>query len=90
MTDHSAPQIASQGTKFANVDISPVAYADPEKFPNGLECLIMVPGALQPVARGILPKGAMLAMIGPEGARHLAAMHRAVPAPAGMTRPPGL
>jgi hypothetical protein len=84
------PQIASQGTKFANVDITPIAYADPEKFPHGMECLIMSPGVLQPLARGMLPRGAMFAIIGVEGARHLAAMHRAVPAPPGMTRPPGL
>lgn len=90
MPDNNAPQIASQGQKFANIDITPVAYADPEKFPHGIEVLIMVPGGLQPIARGTLPKGMMLASIGHEGARHLAAMHRAVPAPPGMTRPPGL
>ena len=87
-----APQIASQGTKFANVDITQIAYADPDKFPLGLEVMVMAPGDIQPLGRGPIPKGFGLALIGPEGARVLRDAYRqlATQLPPGAVRPPGM
>jgi hypothetical protein len=88
---NGAPQIAAQGAKFANVDITPLAYADPEKFPHGMECVIFSPGVIQPLGRGPIPRGFMLALIGPDGARaFLAAVHQAAAMAPGQTKPPGM
>lgn len=58
-------------------NIEVVADCDPEQFPNGMELSFHKPGALEPLGRGIVRKGCMVAIVPPEMARELrAAMKR--------------
>jgi hypothetical protein len=74
----NGPQINSSAATFGGVQVSGVGYADPDKFPLGLEIAIYAPGKLEPLGRITMPPGLAAAIIGPPAAaRDLVAATRA-------------
>lgn len=68
----SAPEIAPSQIMLQGENLDVIAYANPDKFPVGLEILVMVPGSLEPIARAHVDRGRLVAVMPITMSRELA------------------
>ena len=57
-----------------NIDV--IADVNPEKFPHGLELMVMAPGGLEALGKWMVRPGCMIGIIPPEMAMQLRALMR--------------
>ncbi len=62
---NNVPKISAAPAMMGNLNLNFVAYAEPTVFPHGLQLILMVPGQINPVGSGPVPRGSMLAVVMP-------------------------
>jgi hypothetical protein len=69
MPDPNTPKIQPANAEAAGIPFQPIAYADPQKAPNGIDVILTLPGKIEPEGMINLPKGCMLVAFPPEVAQ---------------------
>jgi hypothetical protein len=70
---HSGGAALPEGAAI-RVEFQAFLDCDPDEFPQGMELILMRPGQLDPVGRGLMvPRGCILYIAGPEASVHLRA-----------------
>jgi hypothetical protein len=78
MSQHrNAKEIQPANVKAMNIPLGVFGWVPKEHFPNGMEIVFFRPGTIEPVGRGIVPPGFVLAVVPPgEAADFLIAQAR--------------
>jgi hypothetical protein len=65
MTNPNGLKIVPGTAPVMGIELVTIADVDPEKFPNGLEVAISVPGSIAPLGHALIPRGFIICAIPP-------------------------